>query len=162
MIASLIISTVMVAITTAQQFLAIAGLLALMHRRVHGLAGEASLSRQSLLLLGVVFGLFAAHTVEIWSYALLYRAMGEFATFEEALYFSASTFTTVGFGDVVIEGHWRLVAAIESANGFLLIGWSTAFLISVTARMRALEIEITERIEEAKVEAEEEAKSAGL
>jgi voltage-gated potassium channel Kch len=160
--ASLIIATIMVAITTAMHFLAIAGLLGLLHRRVHGLSGDVRLSRQSLLLLGIVFGLFAAHTVEIWSYAVLYRSMGEFSTFEESLYFAASTFTTVGFGDVVIEGHWRLVAAIESANGFLLIGWSTAFLISVTARMRALEVEITERIEEKKAEAEEDAKSAGL
>ena len=144
MLANLVVSTLMVAVTVVTHFLALAGLLSLLNRRIHANDGEAGLSRQSLMILVVVFGLFAAHSVEIWTYAGLYVALGEFATLEEALYFSASTFTTVGFGDVVLDERWRLLSAIESANGFLLLGWSTAFLISVTARVRALEVEWSE------------------
>ncbi len=83
----------------------------------------------------IVLGLFTLHGVQIWLYALFYRAVGAFTTMEEALYFSASTFTTVGFGDLVLTKDWRVLASIESANGFLLIGWSTAFLVAVTARL---------------------------
>ena len=46
------------------------------------------------------------------------------------------------FGDVVLGPDWRLFSAIESANGFLLIGWSTAFLVAVTARLRIVEAEM--------------------
>jgi len=153
--ANLALATMMVAVTVVFHFLAVAGLLATLNRRVRKIGGEVRLTRQGVLLLAVVFGVFFAHTIEIWAYAGLYRALGEFSSFEEALYFSASTFTTVGFGDIVLDPTWRLLAAIESANGFILIGWSTAFLISVTARLRALEVEIVERREEARREEEE-------
>ena len=44
--------------------------------------------------------------------------------------------------DLVLAENWRMLAAAESANGFLLIGWSTAFLVAVTARVRIFEAEI--------------------
>ena len=160
MFANLALATMMVGVTVVFHFFAVAALLATLNQRARDLGGEVRLTRQAALLLAVIFGVFFAHTVEIWAYAGLYRALGEFSTFEEALYFSASTFTTVGFGDIVLDPTWRILAAIESANGFILIGWSTAFLISVTARLRALEVEIVERREEARREAKEDAGEA--
>ena len=67
--------------------------------------------------------------------------------FEAALYFSTTSFTTIGYGDVVLDKQWRLVSAIEGANGLLLFGWSTAFLFSVISRMRALEHDWLEHAE---------------
>ena len=46
---------------------------------------------------------------------------------------------------MVLDKGWRLLAAIEGANGLLLFGWSTAFLISIVNRMRALEHDWLER-----------------
>ncbi len=97
--------------------------------------GRARHRRELAVIIAVVLGLFALHTAEIWLYAIFYRLVGALITFEEALYFSTSTFTTVGFGDIVLDPSWRLLSAIESANGFLLIGWSTAFLVSITGRL---------------------------
>jgi len=45
----------------------------------------------------------------------------------------------------VLDRQWRLFGAIEGANGLLLFGWSTAFLFSVTGRLRALEHDLIER-----------------
>lgn len=87
----------------------------------------------------VVLGLMAIHTVEVWLYAVAYLSLDALPDLETALYFSTSSFTTIGYGDVVLDRRWRLVAAIEGANGLLLFGWSTAFLISITSRVRALE-----------------------
>jgi hypothetical protein len=84
-------------------------------------------------------------TVEIWLYAVAYRVVGAIADFEEALYFSTTSFTTIGYGDVVLDRHWRLLGAIEGANGLLLFGWSTAFMLSVIQRLRALEHDWLER-----------------
>ncbi len=91
-------------------------------------------------ILASVLGLIIAHGVEISVYAVAYMRLDLFQTWEEALYFSTSTFTTVGFGDVVLDPQWRLLSGVQSLNGFLLIGWSTAFLIDVTARLRSFDL----------------------
>jgi hypothetical protein len=61
--------------------------------------------------------------------------LGAFTDFSTALYFSTVTFSTLGFGDVVPNESWRLFAALEAVNGFLLIGWSTAYLIAASTRI---------------------------
>ena len=61
------------------------------------------------------------------------------ASLEPALYFSTVTFVALGYGDIVLDAPWRLLSAIEAANGVILIAWSTAFMFGVTARLRALE-----------------------
>src|SRR5687768_11278634 len=91
------------------------------------------------LLLGASLGVFAVHTVEIWIYALLYRAVGLFAHFEEALYFSTVTYSTIGYGDLTLPHEWRVLGAIEGATGIIMLGWSTAFLVSLLTRLRLLD-----------------------
>ncbi|WP_223475596.1 potassium channel family protein [Oricola indica] len=83
----------------------------------------------------VVIGIFAVLTVEVWLWAVCYFALGVFGDFETALYFSTATFSTVGYGDVITSQEWRMLAALESVNGFLLIGWSTAYLIAASMRV---------------------------
>ena len=100
---------------------------------------------QGVAILITVFGLFFLHTLEIWCYAAFYMLVDQFETFEKALYFSTSTFTTVGFGDVILDEKWRVFGAIESATGFLLIGWSTAYLVALTTRIRLIEAELENR-----------------
>ena len=89
---------------------------------------------QTVLMVGTVLGLFAVHTVEIWLWALLYVALGAFGRIDDALYFSTTTFSTVGYGDLVLQPAWRLLGALEGVNGFLLIGWSTAYLVAASTR----------------------------
>jgi hypothetical protein len=97
------------------------------------------------LIVFVVLGLVVIHTVEIWLYAVVFLVVGALPDFETALYFSTTSFTTLGYGDVVLQRHWRLFGAIEGANGLLLIGWSTAFMLSVIQRLRTLEHDWLER-----------------
>ena len=104
------------------------------HLRVHEGKNRAVL----IILLGV-FGVFALHTVEIWLYAALYAGLRETANFDEALYFSTTTFASLGLGDVVLSPRWRLLSAIEGANGVILFAWSTAFLMTLTTRLKLLE-----------------------
>lgn len=51
--------------------------------------------------------------------------------FQNALYFSLETFTTVGYGDITLKGGWRILTGIEAMNGILLFGWSTAMLYNL-------------------------------
>ena len=55
--------------------------------------------------------------------------------FEAALYFSTVSFSTLGYGDVIPAEEWRIFAALEGVDGFLLIGWSTAYLIAAGIRV---------------------------
>ncbi len=88
------------------------------------------------------FGLFVLHAIEIWAYAALYVVGGALRSLEEALYFSTSTYATIGYGDIVLAPGWRVLGAIEGANGVILLGWSTAFFVAVVSRIRLLEIEM--------------------
>jgi voltage-gated potassium channel Kch len=82
--------------------------------------------------LGVsVFFIIGIHTVEAWSWAYIYLLLGEFNTINDALYFSISTATTVGYGDVVMSEQWRLLSSFEAIGGWLLFGVSTAFLMGL-------------------------------
>jgi hypothetical protein len=82
-----------------------------------------------------VIGVFFLLTVEVWIWALVYFALDVVGDFDTALYFSLSSFSTLGFGDVVPTRDWRILAALEGVNGFLLIGWSTAHLIAASIRV---------------------------
>lgn len=86
-----------------------------------------------------VAGALVAHVVEVWIFAYCYYVLvgqfnvGEFVgnyngTLLDCFYFSFSSYTTVGFGDIAPIGDIRYLAAIESLVGFVLITWTASFL----------------------------------
>ncbi len=78
----------------------------------------------SLVMLFMLFGNFLQ--MSIW--AGLYVVLGEFETFAQALYFSGVTFSTLGYGDLVLSPPRQLLSALEATNGILMFGVSTAVL----------------------------------
>jgi hypothetical protein len=80
----------------------------------------------SILMLTLMLGNF----IQVAFWALIYRALGAFEDFETALYFSGVTFTSLGYGDVVLNGRMRLVAPLQAANGLMMFGITTAFFIA--------------------------------
>lgn len=88
------------------------------------------------VLLGASIGVFTVHTIEIWVYAALYLMLGALGHFEEALYFSTVTYASIGYGDVLMPHAWRVLGAIEGATGIIMLGWSTAFLVSLLSQMK--------------------------
>ena len=147
LISNLGVASVMVTLTVMIHFWGLLLLTYVMSESRHHLRPHESRMRQAVLIIFVVFGIFALVTIHIWLYAVLYRLLGELPSFESALYFSTVTFTSTGFGDIVISPRWRMVSAIESANGVILLAWSTTFLLSVTSRLRVLEHDWLERRE---------------
>ena len=135
----------MVGLTVIIHFVGLLGLMWVLRTRGHRFRAHESAIGQGAAIVFVVLGLVAIHTIEIWLYGVVYLSLGALPDFESALYFSTTSFTTIGYGDVVLEKNWRLFGAVEGANGLLLFGWSTAFLIAVTARMRILEHDWLER-----------------
>ncbi len=85
----------------------------------------------------LVLGLFVLHGIEIWTYAFVFLLLDALPNLGEAIYFSTITYATTGYDDDSISQSWRMVAAIEGLNGVVLLGWSTAFFVTVVARMRS-------------------------
>jgi hypothetical protein len=94
-------------------------------------------SRTKLLV--VIFGAFIAHALEIAVYGVIFYVMvtdlgaGDLTAAHSisltgCMYFSAETYTSLGFGDVTPDGPVRLLVGAETLNGLLLIGWSASFL----------------------------------
>ena len=93
-------------------------------------------SRNKLLV--VIFSAFVAHALEIFIYGLgffiliKYLTVGHLVGAAEfslinCVYFSAETYTSLGFGDLTPKGPVRLLVGIEALNGLLLIGWSASY-----------------------------------
>ena len=91
--------------------------------------------RGIMFTLALVLGLFVIHGLEIWLYALLYASIGAVEGLRDALYFSTITYGAIGYDDAAMAEDWRLVSAIEGINGVLLLGWSTAFFVTIIARV---------------------------
>ena len=87
--------------------------------------------RPAFVLSLFVLWKFLASVVEVWIWAGLYLLLGVFDSVEAATYFSTVTFTTLGYGDIVLEPPLRLLAAFQAANGLFLFGWSTALVFAI-------------------------------
>lgn len=115
------------------------GLLAisrLLHLRSEELK-EKSLDLRSIGLLGTMgLLLFSLHVLEIFVFALFYLAVGGMQTLEESLFYSASAYATLGWTADYFPPEWRLIGAVEALIGFLLLGWSTAFMVGTMNRLR--------------------------
>jgi hypothetical protein len=75
------------------------------------------------------------HVIEITAWAVTYEIAGAMPEIQSALYFSAVTYTTTGYGDLVLPTDWRLVGAVEALTGILMCGWSTGFFFAVVSRI---------------------------
>lgn len=85
--------------------------------------------RRHAQLLTLVFVIvILLHLVETLVWAAFYVLWGLFSDFETSLYFSLGSYSTIGYGDVVLPAKWRMLGGVEGITGVLLCGLSTAFL----------------------------------
>ena len=81
----------------------------------------------------VVIALLVVHLTEAVCWAASYFYKGCFADFNTSLYFSMITYTTLGYGDVVLrDKEWRLLAGLEALTGSLMVCWSTVILVQAS------------------------------
>ena len=92
-------------------------------------------NRQAIaILIKTVLIFFALHIIEIMVWAGAYEVLlplDELGSFEQAVYFSVVTFSTLGYGDITLSEGWRVLSGVEALNGILLVGWSTALIFAV-------------------------------
>lgn len=75
-------------------------------------------------------------TLGVWLWAGLFYQLGLFPTVEECVYFALVSFTTLGYGDLVLPVGWRLLGGMAAANGFLTFGLLIAMLVEALRHIR--------------------------
>jgi len=79
--------------------------------------------------------MFLVSVLEVLAWAATYLALNAIQGFEQALYFSTVTFTTLGYGDILLDERWRLLASFEATNGIIMFGWTTAIVVAAVQRI---------------------------
>jgi hypothetical protein len=90
--------------------------------------------RECWLFIRLAVWMVLLHIGEIAIWGAFYVWRGAIGDLASALYFSAVTYTTTGYGDLVLPEEWRLVGAVEALTGILMCGWSTGFFFAVASR----------------------------
>lgn len=127
-----LVACVLVAITVAIHSAGLATLL----RALQKAHAEPPLGiwRITRALIRTTLVLLLIHSIEIAVWALFYLAAG-LEDGESAFYFSGVTYATIGYGDVVLQKPWRMLAPIEGLTGILMCGLSTGFFFAVLLRL---------------------------
>ena len=100
------------------------------YRRHEHWLNNPSFWSSSVVMAGVMLLLLVGNMAQVALWALLFVLLEEFQQFSEAFYHSAVNFATLGYGDVVMSAEHKLLGPLEAINGALMIGVSTAALIS--------------------------------
>jgi len=131
MFSSFLSACVLAILTVAIHAMGIAVLL----RRLMRLPLPTSAWLIKRLLLRIIWWLVLLHLAEISTWGLFYLWRGCLPDAETAFYFSASTYTTLGYGDVLLAKPWRLLGPVESLMGVLMCGLSTGYFFVVLSRI---------------------------
>ena len=86
------------------------------------------------LLVRVAWAIILLHLLEIVIWALAFVQLGCMPDVGTAFYFSSITYTTVGYGDVVLPSGWRNLSSAEALTGILMAGLSTSFFFTYMGR----------------------------
>ncbi len=132
MLVNLSLGTLLIAATVVMQTIGLVLLSRVIARIVRWFRLHRHDFGRTVAMVVTVLGLFVLHTFEVWLWALTFVAVGASPVFEDALYLSTTTFTTLG-AETPAKA-WKLLVALESVDGLILIGWSIAFLVAASTR----------------------------
>jgi hypothetical protein len=103
-------------------------------------AGEASALRRELFFGKIVLIIISAHLLELLVWAGVLAGLGVIPDFRVAFYFAGETYTTVGYGDVLLPEKWRQLSTLIAMSGLLAFGWTTGVMVSMVSRIYDLRL----------------------
>jgi hypothetical protein len=133
MLSLVLVAVALVAVTVAVHAVGIAVMLRAMRRWVP--LPPTHLWPITRLLISITWCLILLHLVEISMWGLFYLWWGCLPDTEAAFYFAGVTYTSIGYGDLVLAKPWRLFAPIEGLTGILMCGLSASFIFALVLRI---------------------------
>lgn len=129
----LVMGTVVLLANLALQILAILLVLRVVFRRLSAEGPDGPSVRTDFGIISVVTGtLFVGYLAQAAVWAALFTYVGDqFDAYSVAFYHSLVNFTSLGYGDIVMDENWRLMGALEAANGVLMFGIGASSLLAV-------------------------------
>ena len=124
----------LVLFTLSLQCVGVAGLITWLRRVMASDMDKLRISNSAALVMQTTVGIIVLQGLIILLWASCYRSLC-FSTWESAFYFSASSYSTVGYGDVVLPAKWRLLGPLESMVGVLMCGISISLLFALVTRL---------------------------
>jgi hypothetical protein len=91
--------------------------------------------KDMVVVMRTILYAFVAHLIEMALWAVVFVMCGEFSDFATAYYHSAVNYTSLGYGDIIMSPRWKLLGPLETADGMLLFGVSTAMIFAVIQRL---------------------------
>ncbi len=91
--------------------------------------------RETWMFIRIAGWIVLLHVIEIGAWAAFYARQGAMPDLHAALYFSAVTYTTTGYGDLLLPRDFQMLGAVEALTGILMCGWSTGFFFAIVGRM---------------------------
>jgi voltage-gated potassium channel len=141
MLREILVSFILVSISVSIHATGMVELFDWLIRKQPKIQREYGILSNILLFVRIFAVILSLHLAQISVWAGFYALWCGLKDCESALYFSISTYTTIGYGDVVLPVGWRLLGAIEGVTGVLTFGWSTGVIFAVASRFLAMRIE---------------------
>jgi hypothetical protein len=132
MLAKILIAWLLMAVCVALHAVGLTAALGWVRRRPASVDGR--FWPFTWMLIGVAGWTVLLHLIEIAVWAFFYTWKQGMPDLQSAAYFSAVTFTTTGYGDLVLPREWRLVGAVEALTGIIMCGWSAGFFFAIVNR----------------------------
>ena len=133
MILAALSAFVLVAITVTVHAFGLGALLSVGRRRLS--EPPTRLWPVTRLLIKLVWYLILFHMIEILMWGMFYYWRGCLPDAESAFYFSGVSYSTIGYGDLVLQKPWRMLGPVEGVTGILMCGLSASFFFAVVSRM---------------------------
>jgi voltage-gated potassium channel len=134
----------LVALSLWVQCAGMAALILWVRRAVTGEGHRIGPFRSASLVVRLTTALIALDGLLILLWASGYRLFC-FTSWESAFYFSASSYATVGYGDVVLPPNWRMLGPLESIIGVLTCGVSVSLAFAIITRLIGRETQVPEQ-----------------
>jgi hypothetical protein len=135
----IVFGTLILTICALVHVAAFALLLPVLEKTNARMAQMRAITRHAVLMSVGVAATVAAHTIQIWLWAWAFYRFEAFSDFAACFYFALVTYTTVGYGDLVLGEGARIFGAFASVTGMLTFGISTAILVGLVLRILNLE-----------------------
>jgi hypothetical protein len=131
----MLIGVLMLSVNMAIQILAAVAVIRYFIRRISLASRQPSLRSDSVAIGTVALVFLIGHLLQSASWAVLFVWLGEFSAFDSAFYHSMVNFTSLGYGDIVMSEQWRLLGALEAANGLLMFSLTAGGLLALMSKL---------------------------